>query len=156
MILSRGTTVYNISTGGGLPLGIPLYWEIPVLHGVVTITSGTYTRISSKSVDLSGFPATYNGLNRDIRLNVIGEVPVGTGYTKLTDITTPGTADINFTVFNSYASSPTLVTSPSSIPVSATPGDLSPSNTEIYELQSKIVGGASFTISSAWLSIAYL
>lgn len=148
---SDGAQGYQ-GTAGGIPVGLPLHWEFPLLSSTISVTGAAQLRLACREIDLSEFPLTYNSLNLQVFLHATLETTIDTATLELIDITV-GTP-VSVALLTTVETSPTPLVSPP-ITVSNTNGSIYISPVHLYELDISVSGSGTATCSEAWLIIKY-
>lgn len=149
---SNGAVTFE-SSGGGMPAGMPLVWEIPLFAGIMTNSSSAMLRLSSRKIDLSSFTSTYNGLSLNVNLHATIETTLGTATIELYDINSVPVlvTNSNITTVSSIA---TNVES-ANLGVANANGSIFISPVHMYELDLSVSGGGIATCSAAWITLKY-
>lgn len=147
--------VLSASGGGGMPAGLPLHWEIPLLAGVAASTGATLFRVASRDIDLSAFPASYDSKSLQVLLHVTLEVTGGTATATLYDITPLIPVAITNATLTTGSANPVSLIS-AALPVANVNGSIWVSPVHLYELDIQASLGNTVTCSGAWLSIDYI
>jgi hypothetical protein len=129
--------------------------EFILFSGVTTIVSGTPVRIASRSIDLTAFPAQYQGMNRTVRVHAVLEAIGGTATVTVTDISLMVPTLLTNGSLSHATSTPTEIVS-SVVPVADSDGSLWLSVPHLYEVALKVDSGpGTVTCSGAWLAVTY-
>jgi len=149
---SNGAVTFE-SSGGGMPAGMPLFWEIPLLAGTMTNSSSAMLRLCSRKIDLSSFASTYNGLSLNVNLHATIETTLGTATVALYDISSAPVLITNSDI-TTVSSAATNVES-ANLGVANTSGSIFISPVHMYELDLSVSGGGIATCSAAWITLKY-